>query len=178
MGIRLRNLKGYTTPLAIGLITIGLLGIDNQPARAAQQLFCSGSMNNGWTYTAEFLDGRFTQVRWETSGQPPQTTTLTFSSTNTQGQPIYNGAFQAATTVTLVDLSGGNVQSGSEISVSVEEWGTSTGTCGLSTSETPPTTPTPPPRSPNALLRWTHDQWLGLHRRGYRRTIQPHSLDA
>ena len=129
MGIRLRNLQRCTATLATGLVTIGLLVVDNQSASAAQQVFCTGSMNNGWTYTAEFLDGRFTQVRWESAGQPPQTTTLSFSSTNDQGQPIYTGSFQAATTVTLVDLSGGNVQPGSEVSVGVEEWGWARGSC-------------------------------------------------
>lgn len=143
MSIGLKNLQGCTAALATGLITIGLLGVDKQPASAAQQFFCNGSMNNGWAYRAEFVDGRFTQIRWERSGQPPQTTNLTFSNTNDQGQPIYTGAFQAATDVTLVDLSGGNVQPGSQISVSAQEWGTSTGTCGISgNGSTPP--PVPP----------------------------------
>lgn len=104
------------------------------PAHAAQQFFCTGRMNNGWSYTAEFLDGRFTQIRWERSGQPPQVSSLTFSSTNAAGQPIYRGAFQAATAVTLVDLASGNVQPGSQISVGVEEWGWSRGTCGTTSS--------------------------------------------
>jgi len=145
MVIRFKNLQGYMAALATGFMTIGLVVVDNQPASASQQFLCNGSMNNGWAYTASFVDGRFTQIRWERSGQPPQTTNLTFSSTNAQGQPIYTGAFQAATTVTLVDLSGGNVQPGSQISVTVEEWGTSEGTCGLSTGEGVP--PSPPPVS-------------------------------
>lgn len=143
MNIGLKNLQGYMTALATGLMTIGLLVVDKQPASATQQFFCTGSMNNGWAYTAEFLDGRFTQIRWERSGQPPQTTNLTFSSTNAEGQPIYTGAFQAATSVTLVDLSSGNVNPDSQISVSVQEWGTSTGTCSISASES-----MPPPESP------------------------------
>lgn len=143
MSIGLKNLQGYTTALATGLMTIGLLVVDKQPASATQQFFCNGSMNNGWAYTADFLDGRFTQIRWERSGQPPQTTNLTFSNTNAEGQPIYTGAFQAATSVTLVDLSGGNVNPGSQISVSVQEWGTSTGTCGISAGESAPP-PAPP----------------------------------
>lgn len=128
---------------------ISLFGFEAafSPARATQQLFCNGQMNNGWGYTAEFVNGRFTQIRWQRSGQPPQTTSLTFKNTNTQGQPIYTGAFQAATAVTLVDLSGGNVSPGSQISVSVEEWGTSTGTCGLSTGGSAPPSPPSPPSS-------------------------------
>ncbi|NJL84217.1 MAG: hypothetical protein HC890_17195 [Chloroflexaceae bacterium] len=140
-----KNLQGYTAALATGLMTIGLLMVHKQSASAAQQLFCNGRMNNGWAYRAEFVDGRFTQIRWERSGQPPQTTNLTFSSTNAQRQPIYTGAFQAATAVTLVDLSGGNVSQGSQISISVEEWGTSTGTCGITTGGTVP--PSRPPVS-------------------------------
>ena len=139
MGIGLKNLQSYM----IGLITLGLMVVEQQSASAAQQFFCNGTMNNGWAYTAEFLDGRFTQIRWDRSGQPPQTTNLSFSSTNAQGQPIYTGAFQAATKVTLVDLSGGNVSLGTQISVSVQEWGTSTGTCGTSPSSNGQTSPPP-----------------------------------
>ncbi|GAB4369819.1 MAG: hypothetical protein Kow00121_10070 [Elainellaceae cyanobacterium] len=132
--------------IATGLAGMSLIVAEAgfSPAYATQQLFCTGQMNNGWAYTAEFLDGRFTQIRWQRSGQPPQTTNLTFSNTNAQGQPLYTGAFQAATTVTLVDLSGGNVSSGSQISVSAEEWGTSTGTCSTSAGGS---APLPPPSS-------------------------------
>ena len=143
MGMSLKNLQGYTTALATGLMTMGLLVVDKQSASATQQFFCNGSMNNGWAYTAEFVNGRFTQIRWVRSGQPPQTTNLTFSGINAQGQPIYTGAFQAATTVTLVDLSLGNVQPGSEVSVSVEEWGTSAGICGISADRSAPLFPPP-----------------------------------
>lgn len=143
MSSSLKSLTSYMTSLATGLAFTGTFIIDTQSATAAQQFFCHGTMNNGWAYRAEFVDGRFTQIRWEQSGQPPQTTTLSFSNTNDQGQPIYTGAFQAATTVTLLDLSGGNVGPESQISVSVEEWGTSTGTCGTS-SDMGTTTPPPP----------------------------------
>ena len=142
----LRSLQGYAIGLAVGLATTGIVAVDTRPASATQQFFCNGRMNNGWAYTAKFVNGRFTEIRWERSGQPPQTTTLTFSTTNAQGQPVYTGVFQSATSVTLVDLSRGNVTPGSQISVSVEEWGTSTGTCGLSGggSAAPPS---PPPVS-------------------------------
>lgn len=102
------------------------------PTQASQQLFCTGRMNNGWGYVAEFLNGRFTQIRWERSGQPPQVTNLTFYRTNAQGEPVYRGSFQAATLVTLVDLGKGNVRPGSQVSVGVEEWGWSRGNCGTS----------------------------------------------
>jgi hypothetical protein len=41
----------------------------------------------------------------------------------------FRGAFQSATSVTLVDLSGGNAQICSEVSVGVEEWGWARGQC-------------------------------------------------
>lgn len=129
---RIKNKLSYSSILASTLITLGLWVGSEQSADASQSFSCQGRMDNGWGYTAEFVDGRFTQIRWQRSGQPPQTTSLSFINTNTQGQPIYTGSFQSATQVTLVDLSGGNVGSGSEISVSVEEWGTSTGRCGTS----------------------------------------------
>jgi hypothetical protein len=127
-------LKWINRSLAIGLIGGGLLALEStfSSVQAAQQLFCSGQMDSGWSYTAEFLDGRFTHIRWERSGQPPQMTSLTFVANNIQGQPIYQGSLMAAVSVTLVDLSGGGVETGSEISVGVEEWGWSRGTCGTS----------------------------------------------
>jgi hypothetical protein len=145
MDIASKNLKGYAISLATGLVTMGLLPVAPKPASATQQFFCNGSMNNGWAYTANYVNGRFTEIRWQRSGQPPQTTNLAFSGTNSQGQPVYRGSFQAATAVTLTDLSRGNVRPGSQISVRAEEWGTSTGTCGTSSGGSPP--PPPPPTS-------------------------------
>lgn len=130
------SLKFMKGAIVTALTGMSLLVIEAafSPVRAAQQFSCTGRMSNGWNYTAEFLDGRFTQIRWERSGQPPQVSTLTFSSTNSLGEPIYRGSFQAATTVTLIDLSKGAVGPNSQISVGVEEWGWSRGTCGTSTS--------------------------------------------
>ncbi|WP_206602802.1 hypothetical protein [Leptolyngbya ohadii] len=121
--------------IASGLTGMSLIafGAVFVPAQATQQLSCTGRMNNGWTYDAKFLNGRFTQITWNRAGQPPQVSTLTFYGTNPEGQPIYRGAFQAATAVTLVDLGKGNVRPGSQVSVGVEEWGWSRGTCTAST---------------------------------------------
>jgi hypothetical protein len=115
----------------LGLATLGV-ALTLPPATATQQLFCNGRMGNGWTYQAEFVNGRFTRIRWNRSGQPPQVSPLTFQRTNEKGQPIYRGGLFAAVTVTLIDLSKGEVAPGSQISVNVEEWGWSRGTCGLS----------------------------------------------
>ncbi|WP_390883638.1 hypothetical protein [Kovacikia minuta] len=113
-----------------GWAIVGLLLIDATFSSAsAQQITCRGRMNSGWRYSAEYSNGSFTQIRWHRSGQSSQVSYLTYSSTNAQGQPVYTGAFRANTAVTLVDLSGGYVRSGSQISVGVEEWGWSRGTC-------------------------------------------------
>lgn len=118
---------------AVGLSGMSLLAVSAiaVPVNAAQQFSCTGKMTNGWSYNAQFVDGRFTQITWNRSGQPPQVSTLTFNTTNSQGQPVYRGSFQGATAVTLVDLGQGNVRPGSQISVGVEEWGWSRGTCGV-----------------------------------------------
>lgn len=139
-----KNIKTYQGIAAALLLTLTSLLVGEQSASATQSFSCQGKMNNGWNYTAEFVNGRFTQIRWERSGQPPQTTSLSFVNTNAQKQPVYKGAFQAATQVTLVDLSGGNVGAGSAINVTVEEWGSSTATCGTGGSSQ--TKPSPSPR--------------------------------
>lgn len=124
--------KWMQRAIAVGAIAVSLLVAEAafSPAYAAQSFTCSGQMTNGWSYSADFVDGRFTQIRWNRSGQPPQVSTLTFDTTNSQGEPIYRGSFLAATAVTLIDLGKGNVRSGSQVSVGVEEWGWSRGNCG------------------------------------------------
>jgi hypothetical protein len=117
---------------AIALAGFFTLALHVFPATAAQQLFCDGKMRNGWTYRAEFVDGRFTRIRWNRQGQPPQVSPLTFSGTNDKGQPIYRGGLFAAVAVTLVDLSKGEIVPGAKVSVNVEEWGWSRATCGVS----------------------------------------------
>lgn len=133
MHTKSNDLKFGQNAVIVGLAGIGLGFAEAAfvPVHAAQQFFCTGSMRNGWNYTADFVNGQFTQIRWERSGQPPQVTTLTFSATNAAGEPIYRGSFQAATAITLVDLSRGAVRVGSEISVGAEEWGWSRGTCRI-----------------------------------------------
>lgn len=96
---------------------------------AAGAVVCTGQMRSGWQYRAEVSNQRFTQVRWERSGVQPAVSTLRFYRNNAQGQPVYRGSFQDATEVALVDLSGGNPRPGSQISIGVEEWGWSRGTC-------------------------------------------------
>jgi len=123
-----------TTLGLIGLTFAQVTVLPVEPTQAAQSFTCEGRMNNGWTYTANYLDGRFTQIRWKKSGQPPQTSNLTYKNENSQNQPIYQGSLFGAVGVTLVDLSGGNVTPGSSISVTVDEWGSSETTCGTGTS--------------------------------------------
>jgi len=98
----------------------------------ASKFYCSGSKNNGWNYQAESENGRFTRINWTRAGEPSQISTLKFDRKNEQGQPVYRGSFRAATAVTLVDL-GQGARPGSEVSVGVEEWGWSRGTCAIAT---------------------------------------------
>jgi hypothetical protein len=125
--------KWMQQTIAVGSIAVGLFVAEAvfSPAYAAQSFTCSGQMNNGWSYNAEFVDGRFTQIRWNRSGQPPQVSTLTYDTTNSQGEPIYRGSFLGATAVTLIDLGKGNVRAGSQVSIGVEEWGWSRGNCRI-----------------------------------------------
>lgn len=122
--------------IAVASIAASLfvIGAAASSAQSVVEYSCVGRMSNGWGYSAVFLDGRFTQIRWEDrSGQQPQTATsaLTLDTRNSQGEPIYRGNFREATAVTLVDLGKGNVQTGSQVSVGVEEWGWSRGTCSV-----------------------------------------------
>jgi hypothetical protein len=126
--------------LSSAIATLGLLCAESlsfmPSASAVQQLFCNGRMNNGWSYSAEYIDGQFTRIRWTRSGQPPQTTNLTYESINNRDQPVYTGGLMGALGVTLIDLSGGNVQPGSKISVMVDDFGSSQANCGTSASST------------------------------------------
>ncbi len=72
-----KNIKNGATLFLTGLATVGLVLAEAvfSSASATQQLFCNGRMNNGWTYSAQFLNGRFTEIRWERPGQPPSSPT-------------------------------------------------------------------------------------------------------
>jgi hypothetical protein len=96
---------------------------------ATGTIICTGQMQNGWQYRATATNQRFTEIRWERSGAESTVSTLRFYRNNAQGQPVYRGSFRAATELALVDLSGGNPRSGSQVSIGVEEWGWSRGNC-------------------------------------------------
>jgi hypothetical protein len=96
---------------------------------AAATVVCTGQMQNGWRYRAQVANRRFTEIRWERTGAQPAVSSLRFYRNNAEGEPVYRGTFQEATQIALVDLSGGNPRSGSQVSVGVEEWGWSRGNC-------------------------------------------------
>jgi|GEM_PF-1667532 len=96
----------------------------------SQSISCPGDMGNGWRFTADYVDGRFIHIIWERTGQVAQVTNLSFYANNALGQPIYRGTLFAAVNVTLVDLSRGFVQPGTEVSIGVDEWGWARGLCG------------------------------------------------
>lgn len=122
--------------LSSAIAILGLLCAESLsfmlPASAVQQLFCNGRINNGWSYSAEYIDGQFTRIRWTRPGKPPQTTNLTYESINNRDQPVYKGSLMGALGVTLIDLSGGDIQPGSKISVMVDDWGSSQANCEIS----------------------------------------------
>lgn len=102
-------------------------------AQAATVLFCDGLDQTGYPYTAQYLDGLFTEILFERSPSlPPVITELTYDTVNEQGEPIYRGAYLGAADVVLVDLSKGNVKPGSEVSVKVDaSWNQERGICGV-----------------------------------------------
>jgi hypothetical protein len=124
----------FSPMIALFILSFLGLSLDIPSSVATQQLFCNGRQGNGWSYRAEYVNGRFTRIRWTRPSHPPQVSTLTYETTNHKGQPIYRGSLFAAVRVTLVDLSRGEVSPGSQISVHVEEWGWSRATCGLSST--------------------------------------------
>lgn len=111
-------------------------------AQAAMQLFCPGLDADGYPYTANYVDGLFTEVKFDRdSSQPPVTSTLTYDGVNEEGEPIYRGGYLGMADVVLVDRSKGNVQPGSEVSVAVDSrWNQTRGVCGTSSNPNP--TPT------------------------------------
>lgn len=118
---------------AIAPILVGssfLMGGTALSQPISQSISCPGDMGNGWRFTADHVDGRFIHIIWERTGQVAQVTNLSFYANNALGQPIYRGTLFSAVNVTLVDLSRGFVQPGTEVSIGVDEWGWARGICG------------------------------------------------
>lgn len=114
-------------------LSMGTMFLPVPAAQAALVLLCDGLDYGGDPYTATYVDGLFTEVRFDrTPNLPPVTSELTYDTVNEQGQPIYRGGYLGAADVVLVDISGGNVRSGSEVSVSVDGlWNQERGICGV-----------------------------------------------
>jgi hypothetical protein len=101
-------------------------------AHATMQLSCKGLDHRGNDYKAEYVDGVFRKIVFQRQDAPPVTSDLKYDKQNDQGQPIYRGAFLGAADVVLIDLSGGNVRSGSQVSIAVDgQWNKKRGTCGV-----------------------------------------------
>lgn len=102
------------------------------PAHATTQLFCRGLDHRGNEYKAEYVDGVFRRIVFQRRDAPPVTSDLKYDKVNDQGQPIYRGAFLGAADLVLIDLSGGDVRPGSQVSISVDgQWNQKRGTCGV-----------------------------------------------
>ena len=116
----------------IFFLGIGTILLPVPAAQAAMVLYCPGLDSGGNPYTATYVDGLFTQVQFNRPGLPPVTSELTYDTVNDQGQPIYRGGYLGAADVVLIDLSGGHVRPGSEVSVSVDNgWNQERGLCGV-----------------------------------------------
>ncbi|GGA40097.1 hypothetical protein [Okeania sp. KiyG1] len=115
------------------LLFVGTFFLPVPLAHAAYSLSCDGLDHGGNPYTASYINGLFTQVRFDRSPDlPPVVSELTYDTVNEQGQPVYRGGFLGAADVVLIDISGGNVKPGSEVSVSVDNlWNQERGICGV-----------------------------------------------
>ena len=115
------------------LLFIGTIVFPVPFAQAAYSLSCDGLDAGGNPYTATYVNGLFTQVRFDRSPDlPPVVSELTYNGVNEQGQPIYRGGYLGMADVVLIDISGGNVKPGSEVSVAVDNlWNQERGICGV-----------------------------------------------
>ncbi len=122
-----------TLAITFVVLFIGTMFLPVPFAHAAMVLYCNGLDGGGNPYTATYVDGLFTQVRFDRSPDlPPVVSELTYDTVNEQGQPIYRGAYLGAADVVLIDTSGGNVKPGSEVSVAVDnQWNQERGICGV-----------------------------------------------
>jgi hypothetical protein len=111
--------------LCAGLMVAGP-GIAETPV---DDSVCTGVMANGMGFSARVVGGLFEDLVWTRAGQPDRTSELSYFTTNAEGQTVWRGAFDQATKVLLVDLSGGAVRTDSSIAVYAEEWGWADGTC-------------------------------------------------
>ncbi|MGK7921388.1 MAG: hypothetical protein AB4080_15410 [Trichodesmium sp.] len=122
-----------TLVMTFVLLFIGTIFLPVPFAHAAMVLYCDGLDAGGYPYTATYVDGLFTQVRFDRSPDlPPVVSELTYDTVNEQGQPVYRGSYLGAADVVLIDLSGGNVQPGSEVSEAVDnQFNQERGICGV-----------------------------------------------
>ncbi|WP_426559123.1 hypothetical protein [Dapis sp. BLCC M172] len=133
------NLSQQISKLVVALVAtfvlllLGTIFIPVPFAHAAMVLYCDGLDAGGNPYTATYVDGLFTEVRFDRSPDlPPVVSELTYDTVNEQGQPIYRGGYLGAADVVLIDTSGGNVKPGSEVSVAVDNnWNQERGICGV-----------------------------------------------
>lgn len=122
-----------TLVMTFVLLFIGTISLPVPFAHAAMVLYCDGLDAGGNPYTATYVDGLFTQVQFDRSPNlPPVVSELTYDTVNEQGQAVYRGGYLGAADVVLIDISGGNVKPGSEVSVSVDNlWNLERGICGV-----------------------------------------------
>jgi hypothetical protein len=131
MSIRLKNLQSLVNAFATGFVTIALLVIDKSPASAIS-FPCTGTLSNGIRYDVSYSsEGGFYRISFP--GLSGYNSDLRYYRTDVQNRPVYRGEYgglgSRGATISVVDLSRGNVRSGSQISVGVNGLGWGRGTC-------------------------------------------------
>jgi hypothetical protein len=117
-----------------------LFSLQALPATAqtlGQQVSCTGSLPNGWTFVADALDGRFLHIIWTGMQGQTRVSLLNYYATNAENAPVFRGTLQDAIEITLVDSSGGAPATGTEVAIFSDEWGWFAGTCRQIGGETP-----------------------------------------
>lgn len=122
------------------LLSVAALAAQAWPSGAqalGDQVGCAGTLTNGWSFAAEALDGRFLHVIWTGPQGQTRVSVLNYYATNAEGFPVFQGMFQDAIEIALVDRSGGTPATGTEVAVFSEEYGWFTGTCQARGSAAP-----------------------------------------
>ena len=98
---------------------------------------CTGTVTNGWSFAAEALDSRFLHIIWSGPNEQTRVSVMSYYATNAEGLPVFRGTLQDAIEVTLVDNSGGNPATGTEVAIHADDWGWLTGVCRALGGATP-----------------------------------------
>lgn len=136
--------KPVVAAIVTGLSAIGWFGATSlvipKSAIAQAMVQCEGQLPNGWFFNAEYQNGLFRRIVWSRTGNAPRVSSLRYDPSSVQREPTYliqTGEIPGR----LVDLSFGNVQTGSTIRLEIPGLQPIIGVCG--TPMGGPATPVP-----------------------------------